>query len=179
MQACTGRIGLAKFLYSQKVPRVVSAQCRCRAGEETSRHMALLCIEEAGRRQALRTSGRVNYQQLTRTTKGARQFTEWIIRLGRLGQAAKDNDDELHAYCAYRIVNFHITRPNAASTLPHSPFLDLMIPYHAKDPRIPNTRDEKWWLKAPTIEFLVGSKYFAGACAYRSCRLTSGFEIQT
>jgi hypothetical protein len=35
VQARTGRIGLAKFLYSRKVPGVVSAQCRCGAGEET------------------------------------------------------------------------------------------------------------------------------------------------
>jgi hypothetical protein len=48
-----------------------------------------------------------------------------------------------------------------------------MIPYHTHDPRIPNAGDEKWWLRANA------TKYLAGTCACRSCRLTSGFEIQT
>ena len=43
VQVRTGRIGLTKFLYSRKVPGILSAQCRCRAGEETPRHMELFC----------------------------------------------------------------------------------------------------------------------------------------
>lgn len=35
VQACTGRIGLAKFLYNRKVPGKLSIQCRCGPGEET------------------------------------------------------------------------------------------------------------------------------------------------
>ena len=35
VQARPGRIGLAKFLYSRKVPGILSAQCTCGAGEET------------------------------------------------------------------------------------------------------------------------------------------------
>jgi hypothetical protein len=53
VQASTGRIGVAKFLYNRRVPGVLSAQCSCEAGEEPPRHMALFCIEEAGRRQHL------------------------------------------------------------------------------------------------------------------------------
>jgi hypothetical protein len=79
----------------------------------------------------------------------------------------------LHAHCACNAVKFHIMRPSASSILPHSQFPDLMIPYHTKDPLIPNAGDEKWWLRAD------GVKYLAGTCACRSCRLTSGFEIQT
>jgi hypothetical protein len=85
----------------------------------------------------------------------------------------KADDDTLPAHCACNTVKFHITRPNASSLLPHSPFPDLMIPYHTKDPLIPNASDEKWWLRAN------GTKYLAGTCACRSCRLTSGFEVQT
>jgi hypothetical protein len=48
-----------------------------------------------------------------------------------------------------------------------------MIPYHTKDPRISNPEDVKWWLRAND------TKYLAGTCACRSCRLASGFEIQT
>ena len=43
VQARTGRIGLAKFLYNCKVPGILSTQCRFRAGEETPRYMALYC----------------------------------------------------------------------------------------------------------------------------------------
>ena len=88
VQARTGRIGLAKFLYNCKVPGIVSAQCRCGAGEETPRHMALYCTEEAERRQHLRTGPgrRLDYQQLIGTNSGVRKLAEWMIRSGRLGQ---------------------------------------------------------------------------------------------
>jgi hypothetical protein len=53
VQARTGRIGLARFLYSRKVPGIASAQCQCQAGEETPRHVALFCNRAANRRQQL------------------------------------------------------------------------------------------------------------------------------
>jgi hypothetical protein len=86
VQARTGRIRLAKFLYNRKVPGVLTAQCRCGAGEETPPHMALFCTGEAGRRQHLRTGGRIDYQQLLGTNSGAKRIAEWMIRSGRLGQ---------------------------------------------------------------------------------------------
>ena len=86
VQARTGRIGLAKFLYSCKVPGILSTQCRCGAGEETPRHMSLYCTEETERRQHLRTGRRLDYQQLIGTNSGARKLAEWMIRSGRLGQ---------------------------------------------------------------------------------------------
>jgi hypothetical protein len=48
--------------------------------------MALYCIEEAERRQGLRTNRRIDYQQLIGTASGAKRLAEWMIRLGRLGQ---------------------------------------------------------------------------------------------
>jgi hypothetical protein len=86
VQARTGCIGPAKFLYNRSVPGVLSAQCRCRNGEETPWHMALFCIEEAGRRQHLQVGGRLDYQQLIGTNRGAKALAEWMIRSGRLGQ---------------------------------------------------------------------------------------------
>jgi hypothetical protein len=86
VQACTGRIGLAKFLYERKVSGIQTAQCCCGAGEETVRHMALYCTEETERRQSLRTNGRLNYNRLIGTANGARRLAEWVIRSGRLGQ---------------------------------------------------------------------------------------------
>jgi hypothetical protein len=50
IQACTSQIGLAKFLYIRKVPGILTTQCRCGAGEETPRHIALFYIDEIERR---------------------------------------------------------------------------------------------------------------------------------
>lgn len=61
-----GRIELVKFLYNRKVPGILPAQCRCRAGEETPQRMALYCIEEIECRQLLRTNRRVNFQRPSR-----------------------------------------------------------------------------------------------------------------
>jgi hypothetical protein len=86
VQACTGRIRLAKFLYNRKVRGVLSAQCKRRGGEETPWHMALYCTEEGERRKHLRMKGQVNYRQLVGTAKGAKQLAEWMICSGRLCQ---------------------------------------------------------------------------------------------
>ena len=48
IQVRTGKIGLNKFLYSRQVPGY-SAQCQCRGGEETPRHIALFCIRVVDR----------------------------------------------------------------------------------------------------------------------------------
>jgi hypothetical protein len=61
VQARTGRIGLAKFLYNRKMPSVQTTQCRRRAGEGMPQYMALFCTEEAGRREYLLTGGRLDY----------------------------------------------------------------------------------------------------------------------
>lgn len=81
-------------------------------------------------------------------------------------------EDTLPASCDCGAVSFHITRPDRASHLPHSPFPDLTHPYFTTDPSIAaNPSDVKWWLRP-------GGKYLAGTCACRTCRLVSGFEIQ-
>ena len=85
VQARTGRVGLAKFLYGRKVPGIQTAQCRCEAGEETVRHMALYCTKETERQQGLQTNGRLNYRRLIGTASGAKQLTEWIICSRQLG----------------------------------------------------------------------------------------------
>ncbi|KAH8686718.1 Mss4-like protein [Ilyonectria robusta] len=83
-------------------------------------------------------------------------------------------EDHLPASCACGRVRFHVTRPNPASYLPRSNISDLIHPYSSTDKAITqNPADEKWWIRA------AGSKYLAGTCACRSCRLAAGFEIQT
>ena len=81
VQARTKHIGLAKFLYSQKVPGVVTARCQCTAGQETARHMALFCTKEAGRRQHLHdNAGRTQpYWILVGTNDGAKRFVRWMM----------------------------------------------------------------------------------------------------
>ncbi|KAH6890366.1 glutathione-dependent formaldehyde-activating enzyme [Thelonectria olida] len=94
----------------------------------------------------------------------------------------KDEDEEgeegeeehLPASCDCGRVSFHITRPNLASYNPRSNVADLILPYSTTDPAITqNPADDKWWIRA------AGTKYLGGTCACRSCRLISGFEIQT
>ena len=92
VQARTGKIGLGKFLYDRKVPGFETAQCRCRAGFETPRHIVLYCMEEASRRgqgQLTDQAGRKwTYQQLIGRAQATKSFARWMIGSGRLGQFA-------------------------------------------------------------------------------------------
>lgn len=87
--------------------------------------------------------------------------------------APPSSQDTLTASCACGTVSFHITRPDEASYAPHSGYPDLQYAacQHSAD-FMRNPGDEKWWIHE-------GNKYLAGTCACRSCRLASGFEIQT
>ncbi|KAF4467907.1 hypothetical protein FALBO_5211 [Fusarium albosuccineum] len=78
----------------------------------------------------------------------------------------------LEATCACGGLSLRITRPNETSRLPQRGYSDLTHPYCSTDDSVrSNPSDEKWWVR--------GNKYFAGTCACWSCRLISGFEIQT
>ncbi|KAI1619103.1 Mss4-like protein [Exophiala viscosa] len=79
--------------------------------------------------------------------------------------------DKISGRCHCGGVNFRITRPGVVSTHCSSPFPDLLVPYHSSSSA--NPQDIKWWLRAN------GSKYLAGTCACRSCRLGSGYPIQS
>ncbi|KAM5348148.1 hypothetical protein ACJ41O_007972 [Fusarium nematophilum] len=78
----------------------------------------------------------------------------------------------LEASCACSRVRLRITRPNEASRQPHRGLPDLTHAYCSTDESVlANPSGQKWWIR--------GTKYLAGTCACRSCRLVSGFEIQT
>ncbi|CAI4218955.1 unnamed protein product [Parascedosporium putredinis] len=82
--------------------------------------------------------------------------------------------DTLPASCACGKVDLYITRPNPDSYLASSGWPDLTHAYHSiSEPERGNPEDIKWWIRDN------GNKYLAGTCACRSCRLVSGFEIQT
>ncbi|KAI0805448.1 hypothetical protein GGR55DRAFT_276256 [Xylaria sp. FL0064] len=106
------------------------------------------------------------------------------------GDNSKAEGETLNAFCHCKTVQFHITRPTAASKLPQSNVPDLMVPYHTGSPQVQNPDDKKWWLRPglgsdsgvsedPSTEMGGLRRYMAGTCACVSCRLTSGFEIQT
>ncbi|KAJ6784288.1 hypothetical protein PWT90_06418 [Aphanocladium album] len=70
-------------------------------------------------------------------------------------------------------VKLRITPPSPESLTPKSGFSDMIIPFYTQDPRISNPGDEKWWPRCNN------TKYMAGLCACRSCRLASGFQLQS
>ncbi|KAK3396194.1 Mss4-like protein [Sordaria brevicollis] len=98
-----------------------------------------------------------------------------------------NNDQLLRAHCHCKRISFSISRPSIASTVPHRNYPDAMYSY-AEEPSgvTSNPHDEKWWLRSPILShdnesetpILKHTKYFAGTCVCRSCRLVSGFEIQ-
>ncbi|KAK8029856.1 hypothetical protein PG993_011147 [Apiospora rasikravindrae] len=92
--------------------------------------------------------------------------------------ASGSDADVLQGFCHCGTVSIRITRPDASSRLPRSNYPDLIVPYHTGSPCITNPDDEKWWLR-PSRDSSATTRYLAGTCACRSCRLTSGFEIQT
>ncbi len=89
---------------------------------------------------------------------------------GGLNHLASEVEDELRAACHCGGVDFVVTRPNAASRQCSSPWPDLIVPYHSTSSE--NSKDVKWWIREK------GTKYLAGTCACRSCRLGSGSPIQ-
>ncbi|ROW10217.1 hypothetical protein VMCG_01753 [Cytospora schulzeri] len=83
------------------------------------------------------------------------------------------------AFCECGRVQLRIFRPQDIFTTggaqyPYSPYPDLMYPSKTT-PRstVDNPLNERWYLRHDD------TKYLAGTCACRSCRLSTGYEIQT
>lgn len=85
-------------------------------------------------------------------------------------QPLSGRDEKLHARCHCGGVQYYVTPPNEMSTNLSSPWPDLLVPSHSGHSE--NQDDVKWWMRAG------GTKFLAGTCACRSCRLASGFPIQ-
>ncbi|QKX62426.1 uncharacterized protein TRUGW13939_09587 [Talaromyces rugulosus] len=85
------------------------------------------------------------------------------------------HSSRLQARCHCGGVDFSITRPDdIRSRSVWSPWPDLLVPYHSASLREKSNPDDvKWWVCADN------TKYLAGTCACTSCRLASGFPIQT
>lgn len=77
------------------------------------------------------------------------------------------SSDKLHCRCHCGGVEFDITAPSKESSNISSQLPDLL-----EEPPEQN-ESEQWWLRCG------GTKYLAGNCACNSCRLGSGYDIQS
>ena len=85
-------------------------------------------------------------------------------------ESFRSADETLRASCHCGGVRYTVTRPSEASKQCSSPWPDLIVPHSAHSD---NPEDVKWWLRDRD------TKYLAGTCACRSCRLATGSPIQT
>ncbi|KAK3311529.1 uncharacterized protein B0T15DRAFT_79126 [Chaetomium strumarium] len=109
----------------------------------------------------------------------------------------------LSASCQCKSISLQITPPSSdLSVNPDSPYPDLLLPYiSTPSDEVANPSREKWYLRpSPSPSSVTtthdspesttdplsqpdsnatSTRYLAGTCACPSCRLTSGFEIQT
>ena len=77
----------------------------------------------------------------------------------------------LRASCHCGGVQYQISHPTAASQQFSCPWPDLI--FASQSAHTDNPDDVKWWLRADN------TKYLAGTCTCRSCRLASGPPVQT
>lgn len=102
----------------------------------------------------------------------SRQGEQLKISPQKQTKASKEKSSEvLQAHCQCGGVQSKITSPNEGSKSLFSARADLLL-VDVTDGTLDNKDNVKWWLCAND------TKYLAGTCACRSCRLTSGFDIQ-
>ncbi|KAK5014270.1 hypothetical protein LTR39_003236 [Cryomyces antarcticus] len=75
--------------------------------------------------------------------------------------------DTLNARCHCIAIRFSVSRPTTQSSTFTAPWPDLIVPYFTNPSGVP-TSQEKWWLRSN------GTKYLAGTCTCRSCRVAAG-----
>ena len=85
-QIRTGKIGLADFLYKQRVPSVTSPACSCGRHRQTPEHVIMFCRLIDNREQMFRAAGTSDYQQLTESSKTLKILTAWLMKRGLLNQ---------------------------------------------------------------------------------------------
>ena len=88
-QIRTGKIGLAGFLHTCRVPGFEPPACPCGWHRETAQHIALDCPRFHSEQQQLRlAAATTNFQQLTSSPRAAAILTAWFLRLDLLPQFA-------------------------------------------------------------------------------------------
>jgi hypothetical protein len=96
---------------------------------------------------------------------------EYFMGSARLQAPPLRHRENVLAQCHCGGVEYYITPPSELSRKLSSPWPDLLVPYHSGSPE--NKQDVKWWMRAEDTKFL------AGLCACRSCRLAAGFPVQS
>ncbi|KIW08031.1 uncharacterized protein PV09_00975 [Verruconis gallopava] len=86
-------------------------------------------------------------------------------------KVSEQADEKLRVHCHCNGVEFFISRPSEDSFKASSPLPDLLVPYNSGQ-SAQNPENKPWWLSTDH------TKYLAGNCACRSCRMTTGFDIQ-
>ena len=134
-----------------------------------SSHISVADTKDGGASTWIRLSGSGSSEVQTAPCSSTRDATTVSIK------GSVSEEETLTASCACGSVSFEITRPNQASYEATSAYPDLMYadkrhPASVKD----NAGNEPWWIQGNDCD-----KFLAGTCACQSCRLASGFEIQT
>ena len=86
-QMRTGKIGLAHFLYTCRVPGIETTSCECGWRKQDAKHILLFCpLFQESRQHLVRSSGTNDFRKMMKTPKGAKASTQWLIQTGLLGQ---------------------------------------------------------------------------------------------
>ncbi|EAQ83013.1 hypothetical protein CHGG_10831 [Chaetomium globosum CBS 148.51] len=85
VQARTGKIGLRGFLFTRRVPEVVTPVCRCGMARETFKHLVLECNGAADKPQPWPDDGAELLEWLDDVEKAA-IVVRWVLGLGRLNE---------------------------------------------------------------------------------------------
>ena len=88
-QIRTGKVGLRSFLFSRRVPNVMTPLCRCGRGPETATHLVLDCAdlveERAQLRRALAPANMRTRRDYAAATEGKHAviLVRWLLATGR------------------------------------------------------------------------------------------------
>ncbi len=92
-QMRTGKISLAHFLHTMRVPEFFSAHCTCGWIRQDVKHVLLFCPELAeGRQELIDSAGIQDIRQMLSTKKGVKAAAKWLMQTGILQQYSLANE---------------------------------------------------------------------------------------
>ncbi len=92
-QMRTGKISLAHFLHTMRVPEFFSAHCTCGWIRQDVKHVLLFCLELAeGRQELIDSAGIQDMRQILSTKKGVKAAAKWLMQTGILQQYSLANE---------------------------------------------------------------------------------------
>ena len=170
---CRG-CGAHVFVHLKRLSKFLVASGLLEAASFETQAVEHYCVDDtldAGASQFLPKIGKQLATYWSGIGKLSQQISldEHVSRVEPSNQPTKEA--KLRAQCHCGGVEYFITSPDESSKDASSPWSDLLVPYHSGSSE--NTDDVKWWLRAGDTKFL------AGLCACKSCRLGAGFPIQS